>query len=674
MGEAVTVLGPYRLIEQLTVGRTAELFLATLPGEAGFEKKVVIKRLLPQLESDEPSKASFIDEAKLAAKLVHPRIAQTFELKSEGGALYVAMEHVDGVALDVLARELAARQRRLEPQVAAWIAHEMLDALDFAHAAKIVHGDLATSKVLLSARGDVKLVGFGVARYEGDGEMWRDVFATGVVLAELLTGHRLFAGANELRIMRLKLERFERCLVDVEPALADIVRRALRTATDIRWDTAGFREALAEWAFAHGHRITAQHVASIVGELRAVVDERKRAANDSEPPPPGNRASSLDALPPVNVTLGPVPGHEPYQPPRKKTPSIEIPPVAAVPDAPMAARGSQPIVAAVPPPGERPRQSTRGFLHPARAPGGAQPRKTAEMFPIAKPAERSERQTMPRVKVPDKPAPVVPARPPTAPTTTEIAFDDLGDPVEQPSLANEPPETGEPDEFGDLVVTPAIAVLFKRMVTRATGALHISLHAVKKEIFFVDGRPESVATNIAAEQIGNYLVARGALANSELSRVLEALESRPGDIGELIVEQQLVDANELRKHWSELTRESVIDVATWKKGTFQWYAGREARTHSFRLDASPFELLGEAALRLDDRLVLPTQTAQGQRKLVASPEPRVDPNCFGIEGMDELFGLFDGSRTVDEIVRRYPDRTRAYRMLYLLEACELIAP
>jgi len=654
VGEAVTVLGPYRLIEQITVGRTAELFLATLPGEAGFEKKVVIKRLLPQLETDEPSKTSFIDEAKLAAKLVHPRIAQTFELKTEGDALYVAMEHVDGIALDALARQLAARQRRLEPQVATWIAQEMLDALDFAHAAKIIHGDLATSKVLLSARGDVKLVGFGVARYEGDAEMWRDVFATGVVLAELLTGHRLFAGANDLRIMRLKLDRFERCLVDVEAKLADIVRRALRTATDIRWDTAGFREALAEWAFEHGHRVTAQNVATLVAAATG-------------------RTETLDALPEVNNTLGPVPDHEPYQPPRKKRPSIEIPALAA-PESPMSARGSQPVIAEVPPPGERPRQSTRGFLHPARAPGGAQPRRTAEMFPIAKPSERSEKHSIPPVKVPAKPVAVVPTRPPTAPTTTEIAFDDIGDPVEPPSLSSEPPETGEPDEFGDIAITPAIAVLFKRMVERATGALHISLHAVKKEIFFVDGRPESVATNIAAEQIGNYLVARGALANSDLSKVLEALERKPGDIGDVIVERQLVDPTELRRHWSELTRDSVIDVATWKKGSYQWYAGRQARTHSFRLDASPFELLGEAVLRLDDRLVLPTQTAQGQRKLVASPEPRVDPNCFGIDGMDELFSLLDGSRTVDEIVRRYPDRTLVYRMLYLLEACELIAP
>src|SRR5882724_7962741 len=92
VGEAV--LGPYRLLEQLTVGETAELYLATLPGESGFEKKVVVKRLLPALETDEPSKSLFIDEAKVAATLVHPRIAQTFELASHGSTLFVAMEHV----------------------------------------------------------------------------------------------------------------------------------------------------------------------------------------------------------------------------------------------------------------------------------------------------------------------------------------------------------------------------------------------------------------------------------------------------------------------------------------------------------------------------------------------------------------------------------------------------
>src|SRR5580765_6237478 len=110
----------------------AELFVATAPGEHGFTKKVVIKRLLPHLSPAETYKAMFIDEAKLTARLVHPKIAQTFELGRVGDALYIAMELVDGIDVLALLREFAARKKRVDPPLAAWIAHEVLDALDYA--------------------------------------------------------------------------------------------------------------------------------------------------------------------------------------------------------------------------------------------------------------------------------------------------------------------------------------------------------------------------------------------------------------------------------------------------------------------------------------------------------------------------------------------------------------
>src|SRR4051812_33769627 len=145
------------------MGGMAELFVATSPGEHGFQKKVVIKRLLPQLSTDDTYKAMFIDEAKLTARLVHPKIAQTFELGRVGDALFIAMEFVDGIDVLALLREFAAKKRRVQPALAAWIAHEVLDALDYAHNLRdeggstlgIVHRDISPSNVLLSMRGDV---------------------------------------------------------------------------------------------------------------------------------------------------------------------------------------------------------------------------------------------------------------------------------------------------------------------------------------------------------------------------------------------------------------------------------------------------------------------------------------------------------------------------------------
>ena len=161
MGDFPIGFGRYQLVERLAVGGMAELFVATSPGEHGFQKKVVIKRLLPHLVADETYNAMFIDEAKLTARLVHPKIAQTFELGKVDDALFIAMEYVDGIDVLALLREFAARRRRVEPQLAAWIAHEILDALDYAHnlhrrgrqrRSGIVHRDISPSNVLLSRR------------------------------------------------------------------------------------------------------------------------------------------------------------------------------------------------------------------------------------------------------------------------------------------------------------------------------------------------------------------------------------------------------------------------------------------------------------------------------------------------------------------------------------------
>src|SRR3569832_1213039 len=124
------------------MGGMAELFVATSPGEHGFQKRVVIKRLLPHLGAEETYKNMFIDEAKLPARFVLSLFAQTFELGRVDNDLFIAMEYVEGIDVLALLREYAQRRRRVEPQLAAWIAHEVLDALDYAHIARDALGRL----------------------------------------------------------------------------------------------------------------------------------------------------------------------------------------------------------------------------------------------------------------------------------------------------------------------------------------------------------------------------------------------------------------------------------------------------------------------------------------------------------------------------------------------------
>ncbi|HEY2735539.1 MAG TPA: serine/threonine-protein kinase, partial [Polyangiales bacterium] len=311
MGEFPVNFGRYQLVERLAMGGMAELFVATSPGEHGFQKRVVIKRLLPHLGADDTYKNMFIDEAKLTARLVHPKIAQTFELGRVDHDLFIAMEYVEGIDVLALLREYAQRRRRVEPQLAAWIAHEVLDALDYAHNARdeqgrplgIVHRDISPSNVLLSVRGDVKLVDFGIARAKDPDRAHKsksgtlkgkygymspeqviempldgrsDVFSVGVVLAELLTGRRLFAAANELDVLLMvrdaKLTRFDKYGTEVEHGLQGIVRKALKKPVDERYaSAAAFRDAISEWLFDNRHRMTNKAVADVVAELQPAV-------------------------------------------------------------------------------------------------------------------------------------------------------------------------------------------------------------------------------------------------------------------------------------------------------------------------------------------------------------------------------------------------------------------
>src|SRR6185436_14579726 len=119
--------GRYQLLERLAVGGMAELFKARVVGAHGFVKTVVIKKILPHLASDASFVSMFIDEAKITARLDHPKIAQVLELGTIGESLYIAMEYVDGVDVLAVLRSCAQRKVPLPAHLAVHIAHEVLD-------------------------------------------------------------------------------------------------------------------------------------------------------------------------------------------------------------------------------------------------------------------------------------------------------------------------------------------------------------------------------------------------------------------------------------------------------------------------------------------------------------------------------------------------------------------
>src|SRR6188474_2205637 len=159
--QAPTRLGRYELLARLATGGMGEIFLARLEGVAGFEKLVVVKRILPHLADDARFRQMLISEARLASKLSHANICQVYELGETDGQLYIVMEYLEGITLLPLLRKCSKEQTPLDFGFIAGVIQQVCDALHYAHELRdrggeslgIVHRDVTPSNVFLTESG-----------------------------------------------------------------------------------------------------------------------------------------------------------------------------------------------------------------------------------------------------------------------------------------------------------------------------------------------------------------------------------------------------------------------------------------------------------------------------------------------------------------------------------------
>src|SRR4051812_40290397 len=124
--------GNYRLLRRIARGGMAEIFLALLKGKAGFEKVVVLKRVLPELSETDEFIHIFLDEARLAARLDHPSIGRIYELGEVDGQYYLAMEYLPGEDLASVIQQCRRNQQAPAIEVAGEIALSICEGLQFA--------------------------------------------------------------------------------------------------------------------------------------------------------------------------------------------------------------------------------------------------------------------------------------------------------------------------------------------------------------------------------------------------------------------------------------------------------------------------------------------------------------------------------------------------------------
>jgi hypothetical protein len=166
------VFGRYRLLERLGSGGMAEVWTAVATGAEGFRRPFVVKRIRRDIASNTDLVQAFIDEANLAAQLVHSNIVPVFDFGNLNGEYYIAQEYILGRDLGRITSALAQRGQRLPPDLALYVCAETLKALDYAHTLTdnagnplgIVHRDISPNNILCSKRGEVKLIDFGIAK------------------------------------------------------------------------------------------------------------------------------------------------------------------------------------------------------------------------------------------------------------------------------------------------------------------------------------------------------------------------------------------------------------------------------------------------------------------------------------------------------------------------------
>jgi serine/threonine protein kinase len=300
-----TRLGSFEIVRKLARGGMAEIFLARTRGPQGFEKLVVLKKILPRYAGNRRFVQLFLDEAKLAASLDHPNIAQVYDIGTVDGSYFFTMEYLHGQDVRSILHRTWRTGERFPIAHAVQIARHVASALHFAHEKQradgtllgIVHRDVSPSNIIVTYDGATKLLDFGVAKTTASTVKTRtgalkgkvaymspeqargapidrrsDIFALGIVLWEMVTTQRLYRGDNDLATLQQIITQPPRRPTALRPdcprELERIVLHALADDPDARYSTAEqLVTDLDELAREHKLKQSSNALAATLGQL-----------------------------------------------------------------------------------------------------------------------------------------------------------------------------------------------------------------------------------------------------------------------------------------------------------------------------------------------------------------------------------------------------------------------
>ncbi len=555
----------------------AEVYAAKRAGPHGFFKRVAVKRILPSAAEDPAFVRMFIDEAALAARLSHPNIVQVFDFGEDEGELYIAMELVEGTSLGRLGRTLAARDEVVPLNVALYLVAQAARALDYAHRLRddhgeplgLVHRDVSPGNLLVTNTGHLKLADFGIARtrvaeahtdsndlrgklgymspeqVQGlplDGKS--DVFTLCVIFAELLMGASLFAGGAQLdvllRIRDTDLRALDRCQRQIPSDVSRLLHLGLRAKPSERPDARQLAQAIESICTRRNMPLDAsQQLCQVLARCElATVEPHELGVEGAE------RPTSLF-------------GHGPQTQALETRTGAQVSPLDLAP------------------------HRTYGV----QLPDGR--RLASVQFPeLVRLAATGELDAQSLVTPERNPARLAGELP------------ELSRVFSTPALQWSKEEISRPRLRGDLSAATLLPVVHSLAQNRETGVLYLEDGQRRKKVYFVDGRPDFVASTTRAEMLGQYLVDHHVCLPMELDMALAVLPQHRGRLGDALVNLGVLRPVQLYRAVASQVRGRYLEAFRWRRGQFVYVRDRQSREETYPIEQDTQVLMRDACMAL----------------------------------------------------------------------------
>ncbi len=686
--------GKYLLLEKIGSGGMAEIFKAVVQGAEDFRKVLVIKRILLPYSKDPSFVKMFVDEAKITAPLQHANVVAIHEFDQVDGQYYLAMEYVHGRDLQQVMARANRLGRQIPTSIALYVAGEVCKALWYAYNARdpygnplrIIHRDVSPSNILVSYDGEVKVTDFGVARAatsrEAGGSVLKgklgymspeqvvgrdldhrsDLFSLGIILFECLTLKRLFLGRTDLQtLINIRDADLERRLArhpEIPAPVQAILRKALARDPERRYVNAqGFLAEIQDHLFSTGKRVGSDSVAALMHDLFSEEAEAEILPLDIE------ELSEVRQTRTGQIRVAPPPAEpaaEDAALPAEEEKGAQTPPGVTAGEAAILPREENGAGLEVTKPSSRFIPSRSVFYLQDGEGGRFGPVTFANLLSLIKSHAVGEDELCsvdggPWVKLRE-----------VAAVREQFQVDREG--TERRKVLVE--GTIQPENLVNLIFD----VSRKK---RLSGVLVFKLGSRQKEVFFRDGRPRYISSNLRQELLGEFLIRRGLVTREQIEEAIRTTRDEKFRLGDALMARGFVTAHDLASLLEWQFHERFMDLFRWNRGWYGLFEGAESPPSAVAFDLDPMPALAEAV-----RSVVPMDLIQSvlddkrDHRLLRSETPRVQVTEFHLLPREmRVVHLLDSYPSLSEVLGHLPPRPEAqdlaWRVVYLLLQTEV---